>query len=79
MTEPPHEPPPPIFNLNAYSPAEIQEAVETVGVKKAAHDLDILPTRTDSFPRARHKAGGNLQPAAPRGRKRDDRSNQNPQ
>jgi formate transporter len=25
---------PPIFNLNAYSPAEIKEAVETVGVKK---------------------------------------------
>jgi formate transporter len=28
-------PPPPIFNLNAYSPAEIKEAVEKVGVKKA--------------------------------------------
>jgi formate/nitrite transporter len=28
-------PQPPIFNLNAYSPAEIKEAVETVGVKKA--------------------------------------------
>lgn len=27
--------PPPIFNLNAYSPAEIKEAVEKVGVKKA--------------------------------------------
>lgn len=26
---------PPIFNLNAYSPAEIEEAVEKVGVKKA--------------------------------------------
>jgi formate transporter len=26
---------PPIFNFNAYSPAEIQEAVEKVGVKKA--------------------------------------------
>lgn len=26
---------PPIFNLNAYSPAEIKEAVEKVGVKKA--------------------------------------------
>src|ERR1700757_4025328 len=25
----------PIFNLNAYSPAEIKEAVEKVGVKKA--------------------------------------------
>ena len=25
---------PPIFNLNAYSPAEIKEAVEKVGVKK---------------------------------------------
>ena len=42
MTEPPHEPPPPIFNLNAYSPAEIQEAVETVGVKKA--NMPILPS-----------------------------------
>ena len=28
-------PQPPIFNLNAYSPAEIKEAVEKVGVKKA--------------------------------------------
>jgi formate transporter len=28
-------PPPPIFNLNAYSPAQIKEAVETIGVKKA--------------------------------------------
>src|SRR6201981_1126618 len=27
--------PPPIFNLQAYSPAEIKEAVEKVGVKKA--------------------------------------------
>ena len=27
-------PQPPIFNLNAYSPAEIKEAVEKVGVKK---------------------------------------------
>jgi len=28
-------PQPPIFNLNAYSPAQIKEAVEKVGVKKA--------------------------------------------
>src|SRR5689334_22561626 len=42
MTEPPHEPPPPIFNLNAYGPAEIQEAVETVGVKKA--NMPLLPS-----------------------------------
>src|SRR5689334_12208509 len=28
-------PQPPVFNLNAYSPAEIKEAVEKVGVKKA--------------------------------------------
>jgi len=28
------QPQPPIFNLNAYSPAEIKEAVEKVGVKK---------------------------------------------
>ena len=27
--------PAPIFNLQAYSPAEIEEAVEKVGVKKA--------------------------------------------
>src|SRR5690348_13392769 len=26
----------PIFNLNAYSPAEIKEAIERVGVKKAS-------------------------------------------
>jgi formate transporter len=31
----------PIFNLNAYNPAEIQEAIETVGVKKAA--MPIVP------------------------------------
>src|SRR5258708_25247581 len=30
-----HAPQPPIFNLQAYSPAEIKEAVEKVGVKKA--------------------------------------------
>jgi formate transporter len=42
MTDPPHAPPPPIFNLNAYSPAEIQEAVETVGVKKA--NMPLLPS-----------------------------------
>ena len=28
-------PQPPVFNSNAYSPAEIKEAVEKVGVKKA--------------------------------------------
>ena len=33
-------PQPPIFSLNAYSPAEIKEAVEKVGVKKA--DLPFL-------------------------------------
>ena len=32
QTSPPQ---PPIFNLNAYSPAEIKEAVEKVGIKKA--------------------------------------------
>jgi formate transporter len=36
-----HDPSPPIFNLNAYNPAEIQEAIETVGIKKAA--MPILP------------------------------------
>ena len=35
MDEPVAAPQPPIFNLNAYSPAEIKEAVEKVGVKKA--------------------------------------------
>ena len=33
---------PPIFNLQAYSPAEIKEAVEKVGVKKA--NLPFLAT-----------------------------------
>ena len=33
--------PPPIFNFNAYSPAEIQALIETVGVKKAT--LPTLP------------------------------------
>jgi formate transporter len=31
----PASPQPPIFNLNAYSPAEIKQAIEKVGVKKA--------------------------------------------
>lgn len=35
MAEPPPASQPPIFNLQAYSPAEIKEAVEKVGVKKA--------------------------------------------
>ncbi len=35
MDDRPRVPQPPIFNLNAYSPAEIKEAVEKVGVKKA--------------------------------------------
>ena len=35
MAEPPPSPQVPIFNLQAYSPAEIKEAVEKVGVKKA--------------------------------------------
>src|ERR1043166_4458560 len=34
--------PPPIFNLNAYGPAEIQAAIETVGVKKA--NMPFLPS-----------------------------------
>jgi len=35
MAEPTPAPQPPIFNLQAYSPAEIKQAVEKVGVKKA--------------------------------------------
>lgn len=35
MADPAAELQPPIFNLQAYSPAEIKEAVEKVGVKKA--------------------------------------------
>jgi formate/nitrite transporter len=34
-------PQPPIFNLNAYSPAEIKEAIEKVGVKKATLPLPV--------------------------------------
>ena len=34
MDDRPRAPQPPILNLNAYSPAEIKEAVENVGVKK---------------------------------------------
>ena len=34
MADQASSPQPPIFNLNAYSPAEIKEAVEKVGVKK---------------------------------------------
>lgn len=43
MTDPVHVPPP-VFNFNAYSPAEIQEAVETVGVKKT--NMPFLPSFT---------------------------------
>jgi len=35
MAEPPPASQVPIFNLQAYSPAEIEEAIEKVGVKKA--------------------------------------------
>lgn len=35
MADPTPAPQPPIFNLQAYSPAEMKEAVEKVGVKKA--------------------------------------------
>jgi formate/nitrite transporter len=34
--------PPPIFNFNAYGPAEIQEAIEKVGVKKT--NMPFLPS-----------------------------------
>jgi formate transporter len=43
MTDPVHVPPP-VFNFSAYSPAEIQEAVETVGVKKT--NMPFLPSFT---------------------------------
>src|SRR4051794_649989 len=36
MSEPGPAPQAPIFNLQAYSPAEIKEAVEKIGVKKAS-------------------------------------------
>jgi formate transporter len=42
MADPAPAPPPPIFNLNAYGPAEIQEAIEKVGVKKA--NMPFLPS-----------------------------------
>ena len=42
MTDPAPAPPPPIFNFNAYSPAEIHEAIEKVGVKKAT--MAFLPS-----------------------------------
>jgi formate transporter len=42
MTDPARAPPPPIFNFNAYSPAEIQEATEKVGVKKV--NMPFLPS-----------------------------------
>ena len=42
MADPAQVPPPPIFNFNAYSPAEIQDAIEKVGVKKA--NLPFLPS-----------------------------------
>jgi formate transporter len=41
MTDPAPAPPP-IFNLNAYAPAEIQAAIETVGVKKA--NMPFVPS-----------------------------------
>jgi formate/nitrite transporter len=42
MTDREPAPPPPIFNFNAYSPAEIQDAIEKVGVKKA--NMPFLPS-----------------------------------
>src|SRR5262252_7467619 len=42
MTDPAPAPAPSIFNFNAYSPAEIQDAIEKVGVKKA--NLPFLPS-----------------------------------
>jgi formate transporter len=42
MADPTHHSPQPIFNFNAYSPAEIQDAIETVGVKKA--NMRFLPS-----------------------------------
>jgi formate/nitrite transporter len=41
MTAPDPTSPPPIFNLDAYSPPEIREAIEKVGVKKA--NMPFLP------------------------------------
>jgi formate transporter len=41
MTDPAPAPPP-IFNLNAYGPAEVQAAIESVGVKKA--NMPFLPS-----------------------------------
>jgi len=35
---------PPVFNFEAYSPAEVQEAIETVGVKKTK--MPFLPSFT---------------------------------
>jgi formate transporter len=42
MADPPLDSSPPIFNFNAYSPAEIQDAIEKVGVKKAS--MPLLPS-----------------------------------
>ena len=42
MADPAPAPASPIFNFNAYSPAEIQEAIEQVGVKKA--NMPFLPS-----------------------------------
>ena len=42
MSEPGPTQAPPVFNLNAYSPTEIQDAVERVGVSKA--NMPLLPS-----------------------------------
>jgi formate/nitrite transporter len=42
MADPASESSPPIFNFNAYSPAEIQDAIEKIGVNKA--NMPFLPT-----------------------------------
>src|SRR3974390_2684148 len=42
MSDPAHSPAPPLFNFNAYSPVEIQDAIEKVGVKKAK--MPFLPS-----------------------------------
>src|SRR4051794_22062861 len=41
MADPATDSSQPIFNFNAYSPSEIQEAIEKVGIKKA--NMPFLP------------------------------------
>ena len=56
---------PPVFNLNAYSPAEIKEAVEKVGVKKAQSSLSGFVHAGGRSPAAASDLARSITPSSP--------------